>query len=439
MIRYGLQQEQTFRLAITPELRQAITILQYSSVDLMSYLHEQANENPIIDLAEIDMSIERINTEEEYSLRKNDNPVDLLDFVSNPADNLYRHLKAQLGMVRGLSKLQQMIGMFLIGNLNEKGYLELDVNTAAGILDVPTDEVENILALIQGFEPAGIAARSLEECLLLQLRYAGNDDVYLEEIVRHHMVNLSCNRIQKIADALGIDIHMVQQMIDQIRKLNPCPGAAFAPYERQYHIADISVEKSKNDYVVTVNDITVPRVGINPFYQSMLRKPAMEEEKRFLREKMNTALWLIHSLEQRRLTLMRVAQAIVDRQREFFEHGVYHLKSMTQKEIAGITGLHESTISRAVSNKYMQTPRGLFELKYFFTSALGSKDGDATSSESAKMRIKQIIDSEEKQKPFSDQAITELMAKEGLELSRRTVAKYREELGYLSSTRRKVY
>lgn len=171
----------------------------------------------------------------------------------------------------------------------------------------------------------------------------------------------------------------------------------------------------------------------------MLRKPAMEEEKRFLREKMNTALWLIHSLEQRRLTLMRVAQAIVDRQREFFEHGVYHLKSMTQKEIAGITGLHESTISRAVSNKYMQTPRGLFELKYFFTSALGSKDGDATSSESAKMRIKQIIDSEEKQKPFSDQAITELMAKEGLELSRRTVAKYREELGYLSSTRRKVY
>ncbi|WP_342425578.1 RNA polymerase factor sigma-54 [Paenibacillus sp. FSL L8-0502] len=439
MIRYGLQQEQTFRLAITPELRQAITILQYSSVDLMSYLHEQANENPIIDLAEIDMSIERINTEEEYSLRKNDNPVDLLDFVSNPADNLYRHLKAQLGMVRGLSKLQQMIGMFLIGNLNEKGYLELDVNTAAGILDVPTDEVENILALIQGFEPAGIAARSLEECLLLQLRYAGNDDVYLEEIVRHHMVNLSCNRIQKIADALGIDIHMVQQMTDQIRKLNPCPGAAFAPYERQYHIADISVEKSKNDYVVTVNDITVPRVGINPFYQSMLRKPVMEEEKRFLREKMNTALWLIHSLEQRRLTLMRVAQAIVDRQREFFEHGVYHLKSMTQKEIAGITGLHESTISRAVSNKYMQTPRGLFELKYFFTSALGSKDGDATSSESAKMRIKQIIDSEEKQKPFSDQAITELMVKEGLELSRRTVAKYREELGYLSSSRRKVY
>lgn len=438
-MRYGLQQEQTFRLAMTPELRQAITILQYSSVDLMSYLHEQANENPIIDLAEIDMSIERINTEEEYSLRKNDNPVDLLDFVSNPADNLYRHLKAQLGMVRGLSKLQQMIGMFLIGNLNEKGYLELDVNTAAGILDVPTDEVENILALIQGFEPAGIAACSLEECLLLQLRYAGNDDVYLEEIVRHHMVNLSCNRIQKIADALGIDIHMVQQMTDQIRKLNPCPGAAFAPYERQYHIADISVEKSKNDYVVTVNDITVPRVGINPFYQSMLRKPAMEEEKRFLREKMNTALWLIHSLEQRRLTLMRVAQAIVDRQREFFEHGVYHLKSMTQKEIAGITGLHESTISRAVSNKYMQTPRGLFELKYFFTSALGSKDGDATSSESAKMRIKQIIDSEEKQKPFSDQAITERMAKEGLELSRRTVAKYREELGYLSSARRKVY
>ncbi|MGM1022203.1 MAG: RNA polymerase factor sigma-54 [Bacillota bacterium] len=439
MIRYGLQQEQAFRLAMTPELRQAITILQYSSVDLMSYLHEQANENPIIDLTEIDMSIERISKEEEYSPRKSDNPVDLLDFVSNPADNLYRHLKAQLGLVRGLSKLQQMIAMFLIGNLNEKGYLELEVNTVAEILDVPTEEVENILALIQGFEPAGIAARSLEECLLLQLRYAGHVDVYLEEIVRHHMVNLSCNRIQKIADALGINIREVQQFTDQIRKLNPCPGAVFAQYEHQYHIADISVEKSKNDYLVTINDITVPRVGINPFYQRMLREQAMGEEKQFLREKMNTVLWLIHSLEQRRLTLMRVAQAIVDRQREFFEHGIHYLKPMTQKEIAEITGLHESTISRAVSNKYMQTPRGMFELKYFFTSALVSKDGDATSSESAKMRIKQIIDDEEKQKPFSDQAITELLAKEGLELSRRTVAKYREELGYLSSSRRRIF
>ncbi|MCC3379069.1 RNA polymerase factor sigma-54 [Paenibacillus farraposensis] len=439
MIRYGLQQEQAFRLVMTPELRQAITILQYSSADLMSYLHEQADENPIIDLTEIDMSIERINNEEEHSPRKNDNPVDILDFVSNPADNLYRHLKAQLGMVRGLSKLQQMIAMFLIGNLNDKGYLELEVNTVAGILGVPTEEVENILALIQGFEPAGIAARSLEECLLLQLRYAGNDDVYLEEVVRHHMVNLSCNRIQKIADALGIDIREAQQITNQIRKLNPCPGAAFAPCEHQYHIADISVEKSKNDYIATVNDITVPRVGINPFYQRMLREQGMGKEKQFLHEKMNTALWLIHSLEQRRLTLMRVAQAIVDRQQEFFEHGVHYLKPMTQKEVAEITGLHESTISRAVSNKYIQTPRGLFELKYFFTSALGSKDGDATSSESAKMRIKQIIDDEEKRKPFSDQAITELLAKEGLELSRRTVAKYREELGYLSSGKRKIF
>jgi RNA polymerase sigma-54 factor len=439
MIRYGLQQEQAFRLVMTPELRQAITILQYSSADLMSYLHKQADENPIIDLTEIDMSIERINNEEEYSPRKNDNPVDILDFVSNPADNLYRHLKAQLGMVRGLSKLQQMIAMFLIGNLNDKGYLELDVSTVAGILGVSTEEVENILALIQGFEPAGIAARNLEECLLLQLRYAGNDDVYLEEVVRHHMVNLSCNRIQKIADALDIDIREAQQITNQIRKLNPCPGAEFAPCEHQYHIADISVEKSKNDYIATVNDITVPRVGINPFYQRMLREQGMGEEKQFLHEKMNTALWLIHSLEQRRLTLMHVAQAIVDRQREFFEHGVHYLKPMTQKEVAGITGLHESTISRAVSNKYIQTPRGLFELKYFFTSALGSKDGDATSSESAKMRIKQIIDDEEKRKPFSDQAITELLAKEGLELSRRTVAKYREELGYLSSGKRKIF
>lgn len=215
--------------------------------------------------------------------------------------------------------------------------------------------------------------------------------------------------------------------------------AAFAANEHHYILADISVEYINNKYLVLVNDITAPKVEINPFYQRMLKEIPMEENKQFFHEKMNTALWLMNSLEQRRLTLKKVAQAIVDRQNDFFELGIHFLKPTTQKEIAEITGLHESTVSRAVNNKYIQTPRGLFELKHFFTSALASEDGDAVSSMSAKAHIKQIIDNEDKQSPMSDQEITELLKKEGLELSRRTVAKYREELKYQTSRRRKRF
>lgn len=439
MMRFRLQQEQTNKLVMTPELRQAIMLLQYSSVDLMAYLREQANENPLIDLSEIEMSIERISKPEEFSFGKSANPVDLLDFVASPADNLFEHLVAQLGWVRGLSRSQRRVARFLIGNLDEKGYLELDVMTAAGLLDVSVDEVENMITLVQRFEPAGIAARSLEECLLLQLRHTGKNDPYLTAVVYHHLSDLACNRIQKISNSLGIGIQEVQQIADRIRKLNPCPGAAFAANEHHYILADISVEYINNKYLVLVNDITAPKVEINPFYQRMLKEIPMEENKQFFHEKMNTALWLMNSLEQRRLTLKKVAQAIVDRQNDFFELGIHFLKPTTQKEIAEITGLHESTVSRAVNNKYIQTPRGLFELKHFFTSALASEDGDAVSSMSAKAHIKQIIDNEDKQSPMSDQEITELLKKEGLELSRRTVAKYREELKYQTSRRRKRF
>ncbi len=337
MIRYGLQQEQGFKLVMTPELRQAITILQYSSADLISYLHEQANDNPVIDLPEFNMSIGSIKEEaerfsqkdrgellehyrggEKYPSVQRANPVTFLDFVANPNDTLFEHLNRQLGLVSGLTNSQRMVAWYLIGNLNDMGYLELDVPTVASLLDVPLAEIEDMLLVIQSFDPPGIASYSLEECLLLQLQLAGMDDECIVRMVSNHLADLANNRIQKIADALEIGRREVIQMADRIRKLNPCPGAAFAHKEQQYIIADITVEKANGEYLVLINDISASRVEINPFYRQMMQDLPNSETKRFIHEKMNTAKWLINSLKQRRLTLLRVAKAIVEKQQDFF-------------------------------------------------------------------------------------------------------------------------
>ncbi|MDT3427021.1 RNA polymerase sigma-54 factor [Paenibacillus forsythiae] len=454
MIQFGLKQELAQKLAMTPELRQAIQLLQYSSAELLTYLREQANDNPVIDLQDSDLSngaeppvspkdwedSEASRAGEGYASSSDMQAFDLLDSVANPGDTLYEHLKRQLGLVRGLTDSEYRTALYLIGNLDERGYLELDMKSDARLSGASTQEAERMLALVQRFDPAGVAARSLEECLLLQLQRDGMEAGPIALMVERHLEDLAHNRLQKIADALGTGIQEVQRMADAIRGLNPRPGAPFAGQERQSVIADITVEKLSGEYTVFVNETGAPRVSINACYHRLLKEQQYRDDAcQYIQDRMTAAAWLIKSLEQRRTTLLRVSRAVVEMQRDFFEQGVQGLKPLTQKEIAERTGLHESTISRAVGHKYMQTPRGLFELKYFFTSALASADGDAASSESVKLRIKSIIDGEDKRKPLSDQAITELLAKEGLELSRRTVAKYREDMRILSSAKRKRY
>ncbi|HZG16506.1 MAG TPA: RNA polymerase factor sigma-54 [Candidatus Bathyarchaeia archaeon] len=455
----NLYQEQTLKLVMTPELRQAITILQFSSADLLSYLHEQANENPVIELQDVSATLESIVPRAEgskpeidwkelasnraagdYSVNKNESTYNALDFAHKSSTTLFEHLEAQLGMVKGLTDGQRRIALYLIGNLDERGYLEIPPEEIASRLGATVQEVEDILNVIQHFDPIGVGARNLEECILLQLQHTGMDDDAIVQVVTHHLQDLANNRLQKIADTIGCTLAEVQCISDRLRMLNPRPGAAFSGNDTRYVIADVTVEKVGKDYIVLVNDISAPRLTINSFYEKMLKeKSSQEEAKQFIHDKLNAALWLAKSLEQRRLTLMRVTQAIVDLQREFFEHGVHFLKPMTQKEIAERVGLHESTISRATSNKYVQTPRGLFELKYFFTSALATANGDAASSESVKKRIKAIIEGEDRKKPLSDQVITEMLVKEGVEISRRTVAKYREEMMIPSSAKRKRF
>lgn len=453
----GLFQEQTLKLVMTPELRQAITILQYSAIDLFSYLQEQANENPVIDLQEAagetasakeEKPAQEIDWKEivgnraigEYSPAKNESTYNPLDYVQQGSDTLYEHLESQLGYVKGFSPLQKKIALFVIGNLDEKGYLEISLEEVGRKLGADPLEIEDVLSVLQHFDPVGVAARSLEECLLLQLEHLALDDEKIVQVVRFHLQDLADNRYQRIADKVGCTIHDVQTMADLVRTLNPRPGAAFTQTETRYVIPDVVVEKVGSDYVVLVNDIATPRLKINSFYEKMLStQKSQEEAKQFIHEKLNAAMWLAKSLEQRRLTLMRVTQAIVDMQRDFFDRGVHYLKPMTQKEIAEQVGLHESTISRATSNKYVQTPRGIFELKYFFTSALSTASGEATSSESVKRRIKALIEKEDRKAPLSDQKLAEMLLVEGVEISRRTVAKYREEMMIPSSAKRKRF
>lgn len=453
----GLYQEQTLRLVMTPELRQAITILQYSTIDLISYLHEQAIENPVIELQEaagetastrVEKPTHELDWKEivgnratgDFSPMKNDSTYNPLDHVSQGSLTLYQHLETQLGYVKGFTSEQKEIALFLIGNLNEKGYLEVSTEEAATALNTDLQEVEDVLSILQHFDPVGVAARNLEECLLLQLEHLALDDEKIVQVVRYHLQDLADNRYQRIADKVGCTVLDVQAMADLVRTLNPRPGAAFSSTDTRYVIPDVSVEKVGSEYVVLVNDVATPRLKISPFYEKMLnQQKSQEEAKQFIHDKLNAAMWLAKSLEQRRLTLLRVTQAIVELQLDFFERGIHYLKPMTQKEIAEKVGLHESTISRATSNKYVQTPRGIFELKYFFTSALATASGESASSESVKRRIKALIEQEDRKVPLSDQKLSEMLLAEGIEISRRTVAKYREEMLIPSSAKRKRF
>jgi RNA polymerase sigma-54 factor len=465
---FGLYQQQTLKLVMTPELRQAITILQYSAVDLLEFLHQQANENPVLDLSEkqkemlygeaekkidsdkrIDIDRDeyikaRATGDETYYSRGSSSAgtseYDPLDFVASGGVTLESHLLEQVAMLKHLTQIELRIVKYLIGNLNESGYLVISIEEVSEILGVKVQEAEEILWLLQSLDPVGVGARTLSECLLLQIKEAPEENVLAAAVVEDHLEDLGAKRYQKIAASLKITVQEVQQIGDYVRTLNPRPAAIFTKGTPRYITPDVTVEKVQGEYIVIVNDGTTPNLSINRFYQQMLQKDEQDPAYRYIQDKLHSALWLIKSIEQRRMTLYKVTQAIVEEQKAFFERGITGLKPMTLRDIAEKVGMHESTISRATSNKYVQTPRGLFELKYFFATGLSRVDGgEASSVLTIKEKIKSMVEKEEKKKPLSDQKITEALVKEGIDISRRTVAKYREELNIDSSSKRKRF
>ncbi|HHW43597.1 RNA polymerase factor sigma-54 [Desulfofundulus thermobenzoicus] len=469
---YGLNVEQQQKLIMTPELRQAITILQLSSLELSMYIEQQLEENPLLELREEDaerdqelveslegQKVEGERAGEQYDLdweeyfqdssdlglprveKDPEPPATSYENFLSQAPTLMEHLLFQLHLSKGVPG-SEIIGEYLIGNIDEHGYLRTTVEEVAAALEVDVPAVEETLKLIQTFDPPGVGARTLQECLLIQVEQLGIKDPLLEKIIRDHLMDLGRGRYNRLAQQYNVSVQEVQRVADIIKTLDPKPGRNFSSAnDVRYVVPDVVVQKVEGDYVILVNDVSLPRITINSTYRSVLnqRDSCDSQTRRFVESKLNAAAWLIRSIEQRRLTLYKVASCLVELQRDFLDHGVKYLKPLNLKQVAELVGLHESTVSRATSNKYIQTPQGVFEMKFFFSSGVNNDAGTMTSAESIKKMLEEMVASEDPKAPLNDQQIAEIFRQRGIRISRRTVAKYRDELGIPPIRQRKRY
>ena len=454
-LNYDLTLEQSQKLVMTPELRQAIQLLQYTSLELRDYLSKELEENPMLEMERSDVDSQTIEN------LKEDKDIDLKEFLESFDDISYKseidrsrneysmdnyisysptlrdHLTEQLNMI-SIGSREYRIADYIINNIDCNGYFSSTAEDIAAQLCVSIEEVELMLSVIQSFEPTGVGARDLKECLLLQVK--DTKDQILKNIIMNYLEDIASNKLAKISKDLGITIEDAQEYADWVKSLEPKPGRTFRSdgEDIRYIVPDASIEEIDGELIITINDISGPRLNINEYYKNLIINTTDEKTSEFLQEKFNSALWIIKSIEQRRKTLYKVIESILNRQREFFRHGEKVLVPMTLKEVAEDVKMHESTISRATNGKYVQTPRGVFELKYFFTTGLSGSDGDVSAT-CVKSMIRSMVAGEDPKKPLSDQQISEILEKKGVEISRRTVAKYRDELNIPSSTLRRRY
>lgn len=468
---YDLTIEQTQKLTMTPELIQAIQILQFNTQELDEFVQDELMQNPVLEFdktydeknrdevskseemdakaceqADIDLR-EKVKEAEyddisykqwEYS-RDKDEEYSFEQFVSKE-ETLEDSLLLQLTF-SSLKGEDLKIGRFLVEAIDDNGYLTVTTEEVAKVFQVETEKVEEVLDVIQTFEPSGVGARDLKECLIIQLAARGLLEDTVEYIILHHLEDLGENKLNKVAKALGLPIGQVQMVCDLIRSLEPKPGRSFASGSNvKYITPDVTVEKIDGEYQVITNEYSAPRLMVSPYYTNLARSALDDMElNKYLNEKYNAAIWLIKSIEQRKQTIFNVVDAVIKHQKDFLDHGTKYLKTLTLKQVADDLGIHESTVSRAINGKYMQTPRGVFEIKYFFSSGVTGSDGEGVSSNSIKSMIKDIIDGEDPKNPYSDQDMVKLLSDRGIEISRRTVAKYREGLNILSSSKRRRY
>ncbi len=358
-------------------------------------------------------------------------------FIKNNV-SLHEHLEFQLHLaVR--DEATKVIGHYLIGCIDENGYLCGTLSEAADTLGTKEEVVLEVLSLIQTFDPLGVGARDLKECLLLQCEQKGNYSTLVKDIISHYLPDVAAGKYKAIAEKLACKPQEIQQAVDIIRTFDPKPGRAFGNEQCSYIVADMTVERVNGKYVIIVNDTIIPKLTINPYY----RRVAMDadsESKKFIEGRLNSAVWLIKSIEQRRRTLYNVMEAIIELQQDFFDKGAKFLRPLVMKKVAEKIEVHESTVSRAIANKYVDTPHGLVSLRSFFTTAVhNSEGGQDVSATKVKQKIKELIAGEDSSDPFSDQALSEILCEHDMKISRRTVAKYREEQGIASSAKRKRY
>jgi RNA polymerase sigma-54 factor len=472
------------KLILTPSLQQAIKLLPMSTLELADLLNQEMVENPLLEevpTEELQPAEQQAQNEkadaDKPSVEKTDqwDDADYEYFFGDYLDDGYRsrtpaevkelppientlssaasladHLMWQLSLqsetekVKGIgdAKLRE-IGGAIIGNLDDDGYLVASVEEIAAMGEWPVADVERALQHVQTFDPIGVAARDLQECLWLQIRHLGLEGTPTEKIVTEHLRLLQNHQVPEIARRLGMTIDDLKEHIEIIRNLDPKPGSRYNPQQSQYVIPDVYVVKVEDQYVAVLNEEGLPQLRISPTYRRLLDKnagsnQANDETRAYVKDKFRSALWLIKSVDRRLKTIQKVANSIINFQREFLDHGIEYLRPLVLRDVANDIGMHESTVSRVVNNKYMHTPQGVFELKYFFHSGISSSYGDSVSSVTIKQRIRKIIENEDPRKPLSDSKIVSILQKEGLMLARRTIAKYREELKIPTSNQRKV-
>ncbi len=468
---FELNLSQTQKLIMTPELRQAIQILQFNNVELMEFIYKQLEVNPFLE--SVDNKVQESSSDESAEYEKSDfdksdnkDEIDWKEITEKYDDLSYKayektadsdekqtfesytskkmslkdHLMVQLGVSVKTNK-EKRIGEFIIESLDNKGYLGCSIQDISLLLNEDVVEVERVLRLIQTFDPVGVGARNLSECLMIQLKEKGIQDKNAYIIAEQYLEEIATNKIQKIAKDLRITVSRVQSICDIIKMLEPKPSRGFIVDSDniRYIVPDVTIEKINGEYIIIVNDNNLPVLTISGYYQNMIKNLDDKEANKFLSDKLNSSMWLIKSIEQRRMTLYKVVESILKFQRKFFDEGKTALKPLVLKDVAEDIGVHESTVSRATNGKYVQTPIGLFELKYFFASSLSESDGEGISSTSVKSQIQKLINEENTQKPLSDQKIAEMLSSEGINISRRTVAKYRDEMRIPSSSMRRRF
>jgi RNA polymerase sigma-54 factor len=434
----GLWQQQTLKLAMTQELSQAIALLQYSAHELTAFLEDKALENPLLQIE--NGNVKPMNPLIDRNRRKHQKAEkDWIEQIADKPFSLEDYLLSQL-KITNLSAEQLSVIRHLIQNLDENGYFLGDLDEIAQKLRVPEDLVEECLAVIQTLEPAGIGARNLQECLLMQIYYKNPNNELAQKIISEYFIPFADKKWKQIAKELKITLKEIQDIFDQIQSLNPKPGAILGKEATSYIIPDAIVEQSSEGLTVRMSDESLPRISLNEQYYNKF-KDEDQQVNRFLQDKLQDYQWIQKSIEQRKETLTKVVAKIIEKQVAFFQKGSQYLVPMTMKEVAGELEIHESTVSRAVREKYVQTPIGTFALKSFFTSTIQTvSDEENTSSTQVKKKIATLIEKENKQKPLSDQEIVEqLKTEEGMVVSRRTIAKYRDQLGIPSSAKRKRF
>jgi RNA polymerase sigma-54 factor len=485
-------------LVMTPQLQQAIKLLQLNHMELAELITQELTENPVLeeigdseapsdnvetaaDGDKFDPEIQQANDEaaqiaeapkedamlsgkdevnwdaylEDYnegsstapSMKESLDDTPTYENTLTQTTSLEQHLTWQLSMLN-LVENEERFSQLVIASLNDDGYFEGNLTELAAQAGLDAEDAEEILKMIQNFDPLGIGSRNLKECLLVQAKFLTPRNPLVENIIEHHMVELEKHNIPLIAKTTGETIENVVEAQKIIHEFEPKPGSIFTESDTQYIQPDIYINKVANQYVISMNDDGIPRLRVSNYYKSIVQKENAEQKltgvkgpgqaKEYVQEKLRAAMWLIRSIQNRQKTIFKVTEAILARQRDFFEKGTQHLKPMVLKDIASDVGMHESTISRVTTNKYVHTPVGTFELKYFFNSSISAGDGgDALASSAVKERIKQVITKEDPKKPLSDQQIVDLLLKENVDIARRTVAKYREMLGILPSSKRK--